>query len=91
MSATFQIRRPKVAEDIRALSELMKVSMADAVEAAVQEKLESETRKRIVERQEKWREAQRIVEDFQKLPVVGPLLTDVDMYDEDGMPKSFDI
>jgi len=91
MSATFQIRRQKVTDDIRALSEMMQVSMTEAVEAAVQEKLAAETKKRMDERQAKWREAERIVMEFQKLPIVGPLLTDADMYDEDGMPKSFDI
>ncbi len=91
MSATFQIRRPQVADDIRALSELMKVSMTDAVEAAVREKLESETKRREAARAENWREAQQIVKEFRKLPIVGPRLTDADLYDEDGMPKSFDI
>jgi len=28
-----------------------------------------------------------IVERFNALPVVGPLLTDADIYDEDGLPK----
>jgi hypothetical protein len=31
--------------------------------------------------------ARRLVADFNALPVVGPLLTDADIYDEDGLPK----
>lgn len=87
MSATFQIRRPKVAEDIWALSELMKVSMADAVEAAVKEKLNAEIQRRAAEREERWKEAKKIVREAWKLPIVGPLLTDADLCDEEGMPK----
>lgn len=87
MSATFQIRRPKVAEDIRALAELMKVSMADAVEAAVLEKLEKERQKDAAAREASWQEAKRLVREFRKLPVVGPVLRDADLYDEEGMPK----
>lgn len=61
--------------------------MADAVEAAVKEKLNAEIQRRAAEREERWKEAQKIVREAWKLPIVGPLLTDADLYDEDGMPK----
>ncbi len=83
--------RSNAADGIRALSKLMKVSKMDAGEAAVKEKPPGELERREATRAEKWREAQRLVEEFRKLPVVGPRLTDADLYDEDGMPKSFDI
>jgi hypothetical protein len=61
-----------------------------AIEFAVKEKLQTELKRDDTVRAKKWREAQRVVKEFQKLPAVGPRLTDADLYDEDGMPKSFD-
>ena len=88
MKAPIQIRREDVANDIRALAEIMKVSITDAVAVAVRTGLETEKAKRAAERAAKWKEADRLIEEFQKLPRVGPMLTDADLYDEDGLPKS---
>ncbi len=84
MKAPIQIRREDVAEDIRKLAGLMKVSLTEAVAVAVRDELE----RRAQEREERWREAERLVKEFHKLPKTGPLLTDADLYDEDGLPKS---
>jgi hypothetical protein len=87
MKAPIQIRREDVATDIRALSELLKVSITDAVAVAVRTRLAEEQQRAATEKAERWKEVTRLVEEFQRLPRVGPLLTDEDLYDEDGLPK----
>ncbi len=89
MRAPIQIRREDVAEDIRALAELMKVSITDAVGEVVRAKLAEEKARVEAARTERNQEMKRLLEEIWKLPRVGPILTDEDMYDEDGLPKSF--
>jgi antitoxin VapB len=88
MKAPIQIRREDVANDIRALAELMKVSITDAVAEAVRLKLVEEKAKVEAARLEKRKRVRQLVEEFRSLPNVGPMLTDADLYDEDGLPKS---
>ncbi|MBM3758924.1 MAG: hypothetical protein FJW36_01625 [Acidobacteria bacterium] len=87
MKAPIQIRREDVAADIRALAELMKVSITEAVSAAVTEKLEEERQKAAAEKAERWKRVDELIAELQKLPRVGPMLTDDDLYDEYGLPK----
>lgn len=88
MKAPIQIRREDVANDIRALAELMKVSITDAVADAVRTGLESQKAKLAAERAERWKEADRLLEEIRRMPRVGTPWTDEDLYDEDGLPKS---
>jgi hypothetical protein len=83
MKAPIQIRREDVANDIRALAEIMKVSITDAVGEVVRAKLAEEKARAEAARAERNKEMRRLLEEFWKLPRVGPLLTDEDMYDED--------
>lgn len=88
MKAPIQIRREDVAEDIRKLAGLMKVSLTEAVAVAVRERLEEAERQRRKQIEERDREIQELLKAFWALPKTGPLLTDADLYDEDGLPKS---
>lgn len=88
MSTPIQIRREDVAADIRALAELMKVSITDAVSAAVRAELGRKQAEAEQAKKAKWEEANRILKEIHALPRVGPVLTDADLYDEDGLPKS---
>lgn len=87
MKAPIQIRREDLAADIRALAELMKVSITEAVSAAVTKKLEEERQKAAAEKAERWKRVDELIAELQKLPRVGPMLTDDDLYDEYGLPK----
>ena len=87
MSAPIQIRREDVAADIRALSELMKVSITEAVAVAVRERLESEQSKAQRMREERNLRADESLKRIWALPKTGAPLTDDDLYDEHGLPK----
>jgi antitoxin VapB len=88
MKAPIQIRREDVAADIRTLAELMKVSITDAVSAAVRAELERKQAEAEKAKKARWEEANRILKEIHAMPRIGPLLTDADFYDEDGLPKS---
>jgi hypothetical protein len=85
--APIQIRNPDVTRAIRALAEQKGQPITDVVAEAVNTELqrleagrEAEVRRRLA-----------LIEDavarFNALPAVGPLLTDDDLYDEDGFPR----
>lgn len=53
----------------------------------VRERDERLVAKRETEIQAKLAAVEEIVSHFNSLPIFGPLLTDDDLYDEDGLPK----
>jgi hypothetical protein len=83
--APIQIRKPEAVRKIRRLSALIEKPFTETVEAAVTEALERAERQRSIE--ERSRRIDRIVEDFARLPKIGPPLTDAELYDEDGFPR----
>ena len=85
--APVQIRNDAVVRDIRELSALTGKPITEAVAEAVAIQLERQRRLHSGELERKLQEVRRIVEAFNALPVVGPMLTDDDLYDEDGMPR----
>jgi len=87
MNAPVQIRKPEVAERLRELARLEGKSITDLVEEMVRERDERLTAARKAEIERKLAAAEEIVAHFQSLPIIGPLLTDDDLYDEDGLPK----
>jgi hypothetical protein len=87
MNAPVQIRKPEVAERLRELARLEGKSITDLVEEMVRERDERLVAKRDAEIAERRRGVQEAVRRFNALPVIGPLLTDDDFYDEDGLPK----
>jgi hypothetical protein len=85
--APVQIRNDAVVRDIRELSALTGKPITEAVAGAVQAQLQRERRLRDGEIARRLEEVREIVKRFNSLPRVGPMLTDEDLYDEDGMPK----
>ena len=87
MNAPVQIRKPEVAERLRELARLEGKSITDLVEDMVRERDERLVARREAEIEAKLAAVEEIVAHFNSLPIVGPLLTDDDIYDEDGLPK----
>ncbi len=87
MNAPVQIRNADVIRDIRELAERMHLPITEAVGQAVRAEIERLRVDREAEAVEWRRQVDEIVEHFNALPTVGPLLTDDDLYDELGLPK----
>ncbi|MFN7107627.1 MAG: type II toxin-antitoxin system VapB family antitoxin [Brevundimonas sp.] len=87
MNAPVQIRKPEVAERLRELARLEGKSITDLVEDMVRERDERLVARREAEIEAKLAAVEEIVAHFNSLPIIGPLLTDDDIYDEDGLPK----
>ena len=86
MTAPIQIKNPDVVRDIRLLAELMHRPITDVVAEAVRVKLVEAQRVRQADITERLRKVAEIQERIAALPRIGPLLTDADFYDEDGLP-----
>jgi hypothetical protein len=85
MTIPIQIRRDDVVQDIRDLAALTNQPITDAVAEAVRIAL---ARARGIDTlADRRRAVEEAVRMFQEAPVVGPMLTDADLYDEDGQPK----
>ena len=87
IKAPIQIRNPDVVRDIRTLAQRTGLALTDAVADAVRRRLQDadvEEQNRIEKRR---RAVTKIVAKLRKLPIVGPVLDDDDLYDTDGLPK----
>jgi hypothetical protein len=82
-----QIRNPDVVRAIRQLAAEKGQPITDVIGQVVNAELSRIEAGREVEVQRRLAAVRDIVERFNALPVVGPLLTDDDLYDEDGLPK----
>ena len=82
-----QIRNQDVVRDIRRLAELKQQPITDVVAEAVRAQLNEAQRAREARTLERMRGIQEIQAHIAALPIIGPLLTDADLYDEDGLPK----
>ena len=87
MQGPIQIKRPDVVQDVRALADLTGVSITDAIAEAVRSQLALARTNADARLRKRRREAEKGLAEIRKLPVVGPPLTDSDLYDEDGFPK----
>jgi hypothetical protein len=87
MNAPIQIRKPEVVEDIRKLAERTKLPITEAVGRAVRAEMQRLETDRAADAEAKIRDVKEMVARISKLPVVGPMLTDEDLYDELGLPK----
>jgi hypothetical protein len=85
--APIQIRNPEVVRALRRLAAKKGKPITDTVGELVGAELSRIDRVDDAEVQRRLKAARRIVAEFNALPVVGPLLTDDDLYDEDGLPK----
>ena len=85
MNAPIQIRRDDVVRDIRELAALSALPITDVVAKAVGDALSRARARNDMPRREA--EIERLLRQFRELPIVGEMLTDDDLYDEDGLPK----
>ena len=86
-TAPIQIRNEDVVRDIRELARLTHKPITEAVAAAVRGELGRTKRVEASERDARLRAIEVAVNQFRHTPVVGPLLSDADLYDEDGLPR----
>ena len=82
-----QIRNPQVTRAIRELAEQSGRPITVAVGEAVKEALSRRQAKREQGYQSRLAAIDAVVEKIQRLPRIGPGLTDDDLYDQDGLPK----
>jgi len=87
MNAPVQIRKAETVERLRRLAEMEGKTITELVDEMVRERDSRLTAEREADIAERRRAVEEIVAHFNSLPVVGPLLTDDDFYDEDGLPK----
>lgn len=83
--APIQIRKPEVVRQIRRLADLRRQPITDAVAAVVSEALERDERNLSLE--ERRRRVDEAIARYRALPKTGEMLTDEDLYDEDGFPR----
>ena len=87
MNAPVQIRKPDVAERLRNMALRQGLSITDLIDQMAREREARPDEARRAEIERKIAAVNEIVREFNALPVLGPLLTDDDIYDEDGLPK----
>lgn len=80
-----QIRNEDVVRDVRELAALSGKPITEVVARAVRAELAKA--RRIHLRDDRRQAVRDAVERFRNLPKIGPLLTDADLYDEDGLPR----
>ena len=85
--APIQIRNEDVVRDIRELARLTQKPITEAVAAAVRGELGRAQRVSASERNTKLRAIGAAVNQFRRAPVVGPMMSDDDLYDEGGLPR----
>jgi hypothetical protein len=87
MPGPIQIKRQDVTDDIRALADLTGVSITDAIQMAVKGQLAIERVKANTRLSKRRAQVEKALVELRRLPVVGPVLTDDDLYDAEGFPK----
>lgn len=85
MNSPIQIRRDDVVQDIRELATLTDQPITEAVAGAVRAELARARRRSDIEVRRA--AVEDAVRRFREAPIVGPMLIDADLYDEDGLPK----
>ncbi len=87
MTKPIQIRNPEVVRDLRALAKRLNKPITELVGELVRERAAKATRLSEGEIERRRKAVAEILGRVDALPVVGPLLTDDDLYDENGLPK----
>jgi len=82
-----QIRNPEVVRAIRTLAEQTGRPITEAVGLAVNAEIERRQLTDAAERDRRLRNMREAVRQFRESPIIGPLLTDDDIYDADGLPR----
>lgn len=84
---TLHIDDPSLLRDIEALAQRTGVPAEQAVAQAVRDKLDEPSGRAKVSREERRRRVQETLERIDKLPKSGRMLSDADLYDDDGLPR----
>ena len=87
MNAPVQIRKSDTVQRLRRLASLEGKTITDLVDEMVRERDRQYEANREADIEVRRRAVEEIVSHFNSLPIIGPLLTDDDFYDEDGLPK----
>lgn len=87
MPGPIQIKRSEVAADARELAALTGLSLTEAIAKAVRAQMAIERVKANKARSKRRSEAERTLVELRSLPIVGPYLTDDDLYGPHGLPK----
>jgi len=82
-----QIRNAEVVENIRELARLRGAGLTETVEAAVRETLERERALKADDLEARQAKVMALLEEIWARPRTGEVLTDADLYDEEGFPK----
>lgn len=85
MTKPIQIRNEDVVRHIRELAAIRGRSITEVVDCAVQTELERARRETGLD--ERRRKVDEALARIRALPVLGPIPTDDDFYDEAGLPK----
>jgi hypothetical protein len=86
MTKPIQIRNDEIVRDIRELADLTGRPITEAVGALVRSEL-SRLKRRAETAPERSRRVDAIIARVRALPRTGRMLTDDDLYDEDGLPR----
>ncbi|MFN5616221.1 MAG: type II toxin-antitoxin system VapB family antitoxin [Brevundimonas sp.] len=86
-SAPVQIRKAETVELLRRLAALEGKTITELVDEMARERDRRFETQRTADIDRRRRAVGEIVAHFNSLPIVGPLLTDDDLYDEHGLPK----
>lgn len=87
MNAPVQIRKAATVERLRRLAALEGKTITELVDELARERDERLAATREADIERRLGQVRETVRRFQALPIVGPLLTDDDFYDKDGLPK----
>ena len=87
MNAPVQIRKADTVERLRRLAQVEGKTITELVDEMVRERDERLTAKREADIDRRRKAVEEAVRRFNALPVIGPMLTDDDLYDELGLPK----
>lgn len=87
MNAPVQIRKAETVERLRRLAALEGKSITELVDEMVRERDQRLVADRQADIEARRRGVEEAVRRFQSLPIVGPLLSDDDFYDENGLPR----
>ncbi|MFC0634336.1 type II toxin-antitoxin system VapB family antitoxin [Brevundimonas balnearis] len=82
-----QIRKADTVERLRRLAQVEGKTITELVDEMVRERDERLTAKREADIDRRRKAVEEAVRRFNALPVIGPMLTDDDLYDELGLPK----
>jgi len=87
MNAPVQIRKFETVERLRRLAALEGKTITELVDDMARERDARQLAERQADIDTRRRGVEEAVRRFQNLPIIGPLVSDDDFYDENGLPR----